>query len=188
MHAAFSLLSENSLCWCKILGAFAKLRKATISFVMPGPLSFRPPSRMEQLGSLRTDFYDRWYLNIFRKSFERIQVSLKSNKKNGYFTWRPICIFIISRSITLIMKNVSDKRCRENEYTHFSFTFFLKNAEKYCRAGQATDDNMEYDHCMLDTKGYKHTLRTCNTYCFSTARMVARTRLKVTVYVQWKSC
>jgi len=25
------------------------------------------------------------------------------------------------------------------------------NVEKYCRAGQATDDNMAHAHCMLDT-------------------------------------
>jgi len=25
---------------------------------------------------------------------------------------------------------------------------------------------MAHAHCMQDTKGYKHTLRTCNTYCF----------------------
>jgi hypothetical protein len=31
-----------------ILGAFAKMRKATVSFVMC--LSVRPPARMEQLG------------------------------------------------------------------------------------------------------------------------------------------
>ena len=50
--------------------------------------------------------------------------------------------------------------------------------EKYCTAGQATDDNMANAHCMLDTKGYKHTLRICNTSCFSTAR----TRLSVTLH------
>jgi len=36
-----------------LLGAFAKLRKATISFVM----SVRPSVRMQQLGSERTDFF-----------------------------------------------------------------------------------------------------------------------------------
>ena len=30
---------------------------------------------------------------------------------------------------------------------------------------------------MLDTNGYRHTLRICNTYCFCTATMVMRTRL-----------
>ena len=31
---------------------------------------------------------------------------------------------------------------------------------------------------MLDNLGYRHTLRIRHTYCFSTATMVARTRLK----------
>jgi hypothetical protein len=55
--------------------------------------------------------------------------------------------------------------------------------EKYCTPGQATDDNMAHAHCTLDTKGYRHTLRICNTYCFSIATMVARTRFIVTLYV-----
>jgi hypothetical protein len=32
-------------------------------------------------------------LGIFRKYFEKIQVSLKSDKNNGYFTWKPLYIF-----------------------------------------------------------------------------------------------
>jgi hypothetical protein len=32
-------------------------------------------------------------LSIFRKSVEKIQVSLKSDKNNGYFTWRPMYIY-----------------------------------------------------------------------------------------------
>jgi len=64
-----------------------------------------------------------------------------------------------------------------------SVTFFWKsyrlwdNVEKYCRAGQVTDDNMAHAHFILDTQGYKHTLIICNTYCFSAATMVARTHL-----------
>jgi len=52
-------------------GAFAKLRKATVSFV----ISVRP--------------HDNWAFTgrcIFRKSVENIQVSLKPDKNNGYFT------------------------------------------------------------------------------------------------------
>jgi len=41
---------------------------------------------------------------------------------------------------------------------------------------------------MLDTKGYRHTLKLCNTYSFSTATMVARMRLSVTLYVHCLSC
>jgi hypothetical protein len=45
----------------------------------------------------------------------------------------------------------------------------LDNVGKYCRAGQATYDSMAHAVCMLDTKGYKLTLRICNTYYFSTS-------------------
>jgi len=38
--------------------------------------------------------------------------------------------------------------------------------EKYCRVRQATDDGMAHALCMLDTKGYKYTLRLCNTDAF----------------------
>jgi hypothetical protein len=63
-----------------VLGALAKFRKATISFVMC--LSVR----MEQLGSQSTDFRDTFYLSLSQKSVDKIEVSLKSDKKNGYFT------------------------------------------------------------------------------------------------------
>jgi len=55
--------------------------------------------------------------------------------------------------------------------------------EKYFRAGQATDDSIVHGRCMLDTKGYEHTLRICTTYLFSIATMVARTRLIVILYI-----
>jgi len=72
-----------------------------------------------------------------------------------------------------------------------SITFFFRklcrlwdNVQKYCTAWRTPDDNMAHAHCMLDTWGYKHTLRLCNTYCVSTATVVARTRLIVTFYVR----
>jgi len=49
--------------------------------------------------------------------------------------------------------------------------------EKYCRGGQATDDNMA--HCMLQI----HTRRFCNIHCSPIKTMVARTRLNVILYV-----
>ena len=49
------------------------------------------------------------------------------------------------------------------------------NVEEYCTAGQATEDNMEHARFIPDTYGYKHTLTICNTYCFSTATMIALT-------------
>jgi hypothetical protein len=55
--------------------------------------------------------------------------------------------------------------------------------EKYCTAGQATDDNMVHELCMLERK-----LRIRNTYWFFTATMVARKRLNVTLHVHFLSC
>jgi hypothetical protein len=39
--------------------------------------------------------------------------------------------------------------------------------KKYGIAGEATDDNRAHAHFMLHSKGYKHTLRICNTAFFS---------------------
>jgi len=52
------------------------------------------------------------------------------------------------------------KSCRENQNTYFTFNnfFFFENltvlkgnVEKYCRAKQATDDNMAHVQCILYT-------------------------------------
>jgi hypothetical protein len=41
---------------------------------------------MEKLGSYWTEFHEIGYLSIFKKSVKKIEVSLKSDKGNGYFT------------------------------------------------------------------------------------------------------
>jgi hypothetical protein len=45
--------------------------------------------RMEQLCSNWADFHEIWYLSVFQKSVEKIQLSLKYDKNNGYFTLAP---------------------------------------------------------------------------------------------------
>jgi len=60
--------------------------------------------------------------------------------------------------------------------------------EKYRKAGQTTDDSMAHAHYTLNTQGHKHTLEVYNTHYFSTATMIARTRLGVTLYVHCMSC
>jgi hypothetical protein len=42
---------------------------------------------------------------------------------------------------------------------------------------------MAHGRCMLDNKGYRCILRICNTNCVSTATLVTRTSLNVTLYV-----
>jgi len=50
--------------------------------------------------------------------WRRIQVSLKSDKKNGLLYVKTSTHFlIISRSVPFRMRNISDKSCRENQ-TH----------------------------------------------------------------------
>jgi hypothetical protein len=64
--------------------ALSKLRKATFSFVMSVRLFVRPFST-EQLGSHWTDFYEIIYLSTCGEPVLKIQVSLISDKNNGYF-------------------------------------------------------------------------------------------------------
>ena len=56
-----------------------KIPKPAISFVV----FVRPSVCMEQLRSYWTDFHDISYMGIFRKSVEKIQVSLNSDTNNG---------------------------------------------------------------------------------------------------------
>jgi hypothetical protein len=53
-------------------------------------------------------------------------------------------------------------------------------------AKHVTHDNTAHAHSMLDTGVYKRTLMICNTSCFSTAKMVERTCLNVTL--QYIAC
>jgi len=79
----------------------------------------------------------------------------------------------------------------EKVKTHFLclMTFFIttchlwNNVEKYFTDRQTTDNNIAHAYCMLDTWCYKDTSGICNTYCFSTAKIVARTRLSVGLYI-----
>ena len=87
-HPATSVQGTNCL------GAFSKLRKTTVSVVMCLCLSVRPPVRPHgTTRSLWTNIHEILYLKIFWKSVERIRVSLKADKNNGYFAWRRMYIY-----------------------------------------------------------------------------------------------
>ena len=69
--------------------------------------------------------------------------------RQGYFSWRPCIFMVISHSVRLRMRNVSDKSCRENPNSHFTssnlFFFWksfllLSNVEKHCIDRQARYD------------------------------------------------
>jgi hypothetical protein len=105
------------------------LQKVTISFVMP----VRPSVRSHGITRLSLDGFS-WNLIIMyfsKKSIQKIQVSLKYDKKNGHFAWSPIYIFIISRLFLLRMRNISN--VVEKIKTHFVFSnnFFFENPAVY---------------------------------------------------------
>jgi hypothetical protein len=65
-----------------ILVVVEKLQKANISFVMSACKTIR----IEKLGSHETEFHEISYFNIFLKYVKEIQISLKFDKNNRYFT------------------------------------------------------------------------------------------------------
>jgi len=57
-------------------------------------------------------------LNIFRKSVEKIHVSVKSDDNNGYFTWRPLYIWYdISPILSYNDKCFRQKFWRKSKHT-----------------------------------------------------------------------
>ena len=100
-------------------------------------LSVRLPILVEQLCSHWTDFNEILCWNIFRKSVEKIQVSLKCDENNGYLTRRPIYIYIyiymiITHLLLLRMRNISEKNLyKKSKHILCSITFFFENHVVY---------------------------------------------------------
>jgi len=98
---------------------------------------------------------------------------------------------VMSRSFLLRMRNVSEKGCRENQKTHFTFSniFSFENRvvhEIMWKSSAEPDRPQIIFHMFIAC--WIHTLRLCNTYCFSTATAFARPRLHITLYVLCLSC
>ena len=110
---------------------------------------------------------------------------MKSNKNNGY-------ILIISSSILLRKRNIWEKLQRKLKQTLYVRWFFFNSCsswdsvEKYCRAEQATGDNVAISTEWWIHKAKNRTLGIC--YIFSTGTMVAWRRLNITLYVQYILC
>ena len=99
--------------------AFAKLRRASISFAM----SVLPPVCPHWKTRLSMEVS---YLSIFRKSVEKIQVSSKSDKNNGYYTWRQIYIFLSYLAHFFLERKMFQTKVVEKLETHIlcSIIFF----------------------------------------------------------------
>ena len=67
-------------------GAFAKLQKATVSFMSVCQSAWNSSTLTEHI-------FMKFDMSIFRKSVTKIQVSLISDKKSRCFTWRLMSIY-----------------------------------------------------------------------------------------------
>ena len=85
--------TEGILCYFKFPSLFPFLGRVRKIAKSDHSLHICLSIPMELLGCHWTDFHEIWYLSIFRKPVKKIQVSLKSDNNNRYFTWIPIYIF-----------------------------------------------------------------------------------------------
>jgi hypothetical protein len=116
-----------------------------------------PYVRMEQFGSLWTDFFNEiWYAIIFRKSVEKITVWLKSDKNNRYFTWKSMYITNASHWILFKMRNLS-KLYRESEHTFYGQWFFPPKIVPFMRSS----GKIWYDHSCHDGNKIRHVRFAC---------------------------
>jgi len=134
------------------LGAFAKLQKATICFVMsiclPAWNIWAPTGQIFMKLDVWVFFED--LLREFK--FNRNRTNINGILRESQYTFLIISISVLPR-----IRNVSDKRCRENENMFYvqKLLIFLKIMPfnrlcgKYCRSRQVTDDKMAHAHCML---------------------------------------
>jgi hypothetical protein len=100
----------------RFLGALAKLLKAIISltmFVPPYASKYSAPTGWIVMKFGIWVFFENMLRKFkFRSIPARITCSLH---------WDQYIFVIISRSLLLRMRNISDKRCRENQNTHIMF-------------------------------------------------------------------
>ena len=101
------------------LGALAKLRKATISFIT----SVRPSARNNSAPTGR--IFMKFDFSVFiPKTVKKIKVSLNFNTNKGYFTW----IFIYIYNDTSLNSSQNEKCFRKKVQFMFNKFFFLNRA------------------------------------------------------------
>ena len=113
-----------------LLDGFAKLRNATISFVMSVcPSAFPHGTTRLPLDGLSWNLiFEYFFENLLRK----FKIHYNLTTTTGTLHEDRYTFFIISRSFLLRMKNVSDKSCRENQNTFYlQPLFFSENRAVY---------------------------------------------------------
>ena len=104
-------------------------------------------------------------------------------KTNIHF-WSYLAHFFLEGDMfqTNVVERIKTNLCVQQFFFHRKSCLLWYNVEKYGAAVQATDDNMAHEHCMIDTKGYKHTLRTYNFFSAVT-KVAERTSILRYTYI-----
>jgi hypothetical protein len=120
--------------------------------------------RMEQLGAQWTNLNEIWCSSIF---FENLWRKFKFHENltriTGTSHYDQCPFMIISHSVLLRMRNVSDKGCRENQNTHFMFHKLLPKIVSFMRWCAKIwyshpGHRWQYNN-VLDNRGYRLTFR-----------------------------
>jgi hypothetical protein len=156
---------------------------------------------MEQLGFPWTDCDNTWYLGIFF-SFENLskkfKLYLNPTRIKGTLHEEVNTFITISRYVLLKMRIVLDKRCRENQNTHFMLNKFSRKScslwgdVKKCGGDRkTTNDGMHTPkhpgtHTHTPTRAQAHTDK--NVILLFNGNCDQRARLTVPLYVRCLPC
>jgi len=183
----------------RIFGCFRKIVKSDYWFrhaCLPAYLSVRPSVCPHEMTRLRLHGFS-WILifEYFSKMHpEKSKFHENLTSMTGTLHEDLSTFMVISRSIHLRLRNVSDKSCRENQKHILCSTPFVPNFLPFLRhlgwKSMVESDkpqmmvccDMAHAHCMLDNENHRHTQH-INTCCSSTATVVTWTRASVTFYV-----
>ena len=111
---------------------------------------------MKQLCSHFTDFNEKWYLNLFRKYVEKIQVSFELTKitaalmKTNLYLWY-IAEFFLEWEMfeTKVVEEIKIHILCAVTFFNQKSCHLWDNVEKCCRAGQATYDSAMQWMCIV---------------------------------------
>jgi hypothetical protein len=107
----------------EFFGAFAKLRKATIVIVMCQSVRPHVTTRLPLVG-----FSWNSVIEYFSKLCRENSMFINIGQELALYVKTDVHFLIISLSVLLRMRNVSDKRCTENQNTHLRVACWIPKA------------------------------------------------------------
>jgi hypothetical protein len=186
-HNVMNIRSDNlKTLALKVFRLFRKIAKSGCYFRHACPsVCFQGTFRLS-LG----EFSWNWYLRNCRKSVEKMHVSLKSDKNDGYFTRRPMYIYDSPSMNSSQSDKYFGQNCRGNQNTHFRFNNFFPrksfrlwdSVEKYGRVIDRPHGiiwRVRFACCVNKARDQTHS---------EWSTVVKRTSPTLTLYVHFLSC